>query len=230
MIFSSLKNKIKKVSPSIIAIGFKAGTNQLTISGSGFSISDDGKILSAAHIYNQLPKGKENDLMGMVMVEQNKIGLNAYSWLPLKLIKKDDANDVALFQLEGHKKTLLSKLELGDSEKIDTGDDTYFIGFPYAADLINDGFGITLVVNKGIVSNIKRDGKTYHRNFIIIDAISNPGNSGCPLIDLKSNKVVGVMSISFRKQSKNQPTLDIREPMHICAARPVNLAKSLLEE
>lgn len=223
-----LKTKIKKVRQSIIAIGFRPNPNQVTIIGSGFCISDDGKILSAAHLYNQLKPENISSLIGMAMTKQEENGLEHYKWLPLKFISKEDEDDVALFQMENYLETLLEKLELGDSEKVEVGDDVYFIGFPYAAQLINDGFGITLIINKGIVSNIKID-PTFKRNGFIVDAISNPGNSGCPLIDLETNKVIGVMAIAFRTKSQTNPELDIREPMHICAAKPINLAKSLLE-
>ena len=113
----------------------------------------------------------------------------------------------------------------------DINEDVYFIGFPYAAQLINDGFGVTLVVNKSIISNIKRDGidPQHPRNWFIIDAISNPGNSGCPLINIETNEVIGVMSISFRTPSQVIKELDIREPMHIAGAKPINLVKELLK-
>lgn len=164
------------------------------------------------------------------MVEQIKSNLERYQWIPIKLINKTDEDDLALFQLEDYKNTLLKSLKLGNSEKVEVGQDAYFIGFPYAAQLMNDGFGVTLVVNKTIISNVKHDGisSDRKRNWFILDAISNPGNSGCPLVDLKSNKVIGVMTITFRISSKVQKysDLDIREPMHICAAKPINLAKS----
>lgn len=228
MTFFSLSQKIKKVRSSIVAIGIKLG-DKVSILGSGFAVSDDGKILSAAHVFNQVSQEQIQNLAAMAMVEQQENGLERYTWLPISLIKKDEVNDLVLFQAADYKIALLKKLELGDSDKIEVGDDVYFIGFPYAAQLINDGFGITLVVNKAIISNIKRDGKdpAHKRNFIILDAISNPGNSGCPLINLETNKVIGVMTISFRIKSQVQQNLDIREPMHICAGKPINLAKSL---
>lgn len=169
--------------------------------------------------------------MGMVFAVQNPNGLEGFKWLPLELINKNDKDDVALFQIKNYENTLLAKLELADSETIEVGENVYFMGFPYAAQLINDGFGITRIVNKGIISNIKHDGidPTNKKNFFIVDAISNPGNSGCPLIDIESNKAIGIMSISFRIKSMTDNNLDIREPMHICAARPINLAKPLLE-
>lgn len=233
MIFLSLKRKVRKITPSVVAIGFRPNPdrpNEISIIGSGFAISNDGKILSVAHVYNQTPQVHRANLIAMVLVEQNVGSLGRFEWKALSLVGKNDQNDIALFQIDDYQNSLLQKLSLGNSEKIEVGEDVYFIGFPYAAVLINDGFGVTLIVNRGIVSNIKRDGAdpSHRRNFIFVDAISNPGNSGCPLINSRTNKVVGVMSISFRIQSQNQPNLDIREPMHVCAARPINLAKDLL--
>ncbi|OGI63842.1 hypothetical protein A3A95_00130 [Candidatus Nomurabacteria bacterium RIFCSPLOWO2_01_FULL_39_18] len=228
----SLQQKIKEIRSSIVAVGYSPGQNQINISGSGFCISDDGKILTSAHVYNQTPPQFQNKMMAMVMNKQDPNGLEHYIWLSIFFIKKDDQTDVALFQIENYQSTLLKKMELGDSEKVEVGEDTYFIGFPYAAQLIKDGMGITLVVNKAIVSNIKQDGvnPSHPRNFIIVDAISNPGNSGCPLIDIETNKVIGIMSVAFRIKSQVSEfeKLDIREPMHIAGARPINLAKSIL--
>ena len=231
MFKQNLPEKIRKIKQSIIAIGFKLNQTQITIIGSGFAVSKNGQILSAAHLYNQLNPEQIKNLIGMAMTKQETNGLEYYDWLPLTLIQKDDKNDLVLFQIENYQKTLLEPLELGDSEKIEVGQDTYFIGFPYAAQLINDGFGITLIANRAIISNIKRDGQDpgHKRNWIILDAISNPGNSGCPLIDLETNKVIGIMTISFRMKSQTVNNLDIREPMHICAAKPINLAKPLLK-
>lgn len=231
----NLQEKIKEVKSSIVAIGFNPVINsntdmsKITIIGSGFCISDDGKIFSAAHLYSKLNPEQINNLKANVMIEKT-MNLERYKWIPIKLINKNDQDDVAIFQLDEYKNTLLRKLELGDSEKVEIGQEVYFIGFPYAAQLMNDGFGITLILNKGIVSNIKRDGvdPSHKRNWLIVDAISNPGNSGCPLIDAETNKVIGVMTIAFRTKSQTDKELDIREPMHIAGARPINLAKELL--
>ena len=228
----SLIENIKNVRGSVIAIGYHPEPNKVNIIGTGFCISDDGKILTVAHVHNQTPPQFQSQLVGMVMTKTEPSGLEYYSWFPMTLLKKDEQNDLALFQIPEHAKTLLKPIELGDSLKVEVGQDVYFIGFPYAAQLANDGFGMTLVANKGIVSNVKVDAvnPNHPRNFIIVDAISNPGNSGCPLIDVETNKVLGVMSIAFRTKSlvPKYNDLDIREPMHIAGAKPINLAKGLL--
>jgi len=223
-----LQEKIKEVRPSIVAIGFNPNPNQITIIGSGFAVSNDGKILSAAHLYNQLNPEQVNNLKINAMVKQDSSGIEYYQWFPIRLINKNDEDDLALFQVENYEKTLLKKLDFGDSDNIMAGDEVYFIGFPYAANLMNEGFGVTLIVNKSIISNVKQD-SSRKRNWIIIDAISNPGNSGCPVVDIKSNKVIGVMTIAFRTASRVMKDLDIREPMHIAGAKPINLVKNLLK-
>ncbi|OHA46571.1 MAG: hypothetical protein A3A80_01745 [Candidatus Terrybacteria bacterium RIFCSPLOWO2_01_FULL_44_24] len=227
-----ISEKIKEIRNSVVAIGFSPALNQITIIGSGFCISDDGKILTTAHIYTQTPPQSQAVLMAMAMVKQEANGLEHYTWLPLTFVKKVDNYDLALFQVNNYKETLLRPSELGNSDKVEVGQDVYFVGFPYAGQLINDGFGITLIVNRAMVSNIKQDGidLAHARNWFIVDAISNPGNSGCPLFDVETNKVIGIMSIAFRTQSKVQPDLDIREPMHIAGAKPINLAKKLLDK
>lgn len=225
-----LEKKISEISSGIIAIGFTPSADKINILGSGFAISDSGKILSAAHVYNQIPQEQVNNLKALVLKEYGADGIDHYAWHNLELLKKDDQNDLAVFQVKNYSNTLLRKLELGDSDQVEVGMDAYFIGFPYAAQLMNDGMGITLIVNKGMISNIKRDGvdPRHQKNWFIIDAISNPGNSGCPLIDMENNKVIGVMSIAFRMQSKVNPQLDIREPMHIAGSKPINLAREII--
>ncbi|MFH1582384.1 MAG: serine protease, partial [bacterium] len=154
-----LKDKIKQIRSSIVAIGFNPDPQRVTIIGSGFCVSNDGKILTAAHLYNNLKEDQIKNLKANVMVEQGDKDLERYGWQPISLVNKNDVDDWAIFQVDGYKETLLNKLTMANSDDVEVGQDVYFIGFPYAAQLINEGFGLTLVVNKGVVSNIKRDGR-----------------------------------------------------------------------
>ncbi len=229
---TTLPHKVSEIRASIVAIGFSPAPKKITITGSGFCVSSDGKILTSAHIHSQTPIQLQSKLMAMTMVKQEPNGLEHYTWLPLELIEKNDKDDIAVLKIRDYEKTMLKPLGLSDSEKVEVGQEAYFIGFPYAGQLVNDGFGITLIVNRTIISNIKYDGvdPAHPNNWFIVDAISNPGNSGSPLIDTETNKVIGVMSISFRTKSRVNPDLDIREPMHIAGAKPINLAKHFLNE
>ncbi|MBX4186883.1 MAG: serine protease [Candidatus Doudnabacteria bacterium] len=235
MFSKNLKDKVKEVRKSIVAIGYTTTVpDQIIITGSGFAVSDDGRILTCAHVYNQTPKEFIVNLKALVRIEEKIPDLEKYEWIPVKLIAKDDLKDAAVLQLERFKDTLIKSLDLGDSDGADVGQDVYFMGFPYAAQLINEGFGITVTLSKAVIGNIKRNGQDLKqpRVWILVDTINNPGNSGAPLIDLETNKVIGFMAIAFRTPSRLEKykDLEIREPMHIGAARPINLIKELINK
>src|SRR5579863_782901 len=129
----NLQEKIKDVRQSIVAIGFNPTANQMTILGTGFFV--DGKIVTCAHLLNNLGEGQIKNLKANVMVEQTGKDSEKYMWMPIKEFKKDIKNDLAVFEFE-HTPKGLKNLELADSETAEIGQDLYFIGFPYAAQLI----------------------------------------------------------------------------------------------
>jgi S1-C subfamily serine protease len=223
---------IEEIRKSIVAVGYTINSNTINIIGSGFCIRDNHTIVTCAHVYNQIPKDAINHLKLFVMIEEKLDYLEKYSWLSAKIKYKNDDHDIAVLILEDRAQvTMLKPLALGDSDKATVGQDVYLLGFPYAAQLINDGFGLTSHVSKTIISNIKRDGikPNHERNWIFFDTINNPGNSGCPLIDAETNLVIGVVSMALKIPSKIYKDLDIREPMHIGGAKPVNFVSDLLK-
>lgn len=134
--------------------------------GSGFIISQDGYVMTNAHvvadaetIYVTLPDKRE---------------------FKAKLIGSDKRTDVALLKIEA---TGLPRLALGDSDKIRPGEWVLAIGSP---------FGLDNSVTAGIVSAKGRDTGDY-LPFIQTDVAVNPGNSGGPLINLRG-EVIGINS------------------------------------
>lgn len=226
----TLEGKIKEVKFSIAAIGILQPSDQVQIVGSAFSVDDNGGLLSAAHLFKNLKEETTENLAAMIP-EKNIGKLIRYRWTPIEVEKREDGDDLALLRLKNAGKTLLKPLHLSnpkDLEQVQEGQGVYFIGFPYATELIRDGFGVSLIVNSGIISSVKRKSAPPNLlDWFIVDAISNPGNSGCPLISIETNRVIGIMSIAFRRGSRVMPALDIREPMHIAGAKPVKSNKIL---
>lgn len=223
-----LKANINLIKNSIIAIGVKISPTELQILGSGFFIaSDKGNVLSVAHLFNNLNEEQCKSLIAMV-AEKEEDNLLHYKWLPVKIINKNIVEDVALLKIDDISNTLLTPVNLGDELSVAEGQDVYFSGFPYAAELIKDGFGITQITNRGIISSVKRKAVSPQPlDWFFVDAISNPGNSGCPLFDCETNKVIGIMSISFNSKTKIQEII-VNQPMHIAGAKPIGYAKQLL--
>jgi len=136
--------------------------------GSGFIVSEDGYILTNAHVVRDA---------GEVTVK-----LTDKREFKAKVIGTDAQTDVAVLKIDASD---LPTVKLGDSRDIKVGEWVVAIGSPY---------GFENSVTAGIVSAKGRalpDG-TYVP-FIQTDVAVNPGNSGGPLFNLKG-EVIGINS------------------------------------
>ncbi len=139
--------------------------------GSGFIISEDGYIVTNAHVIRGADKIKVN-LQG-----ENDASYSA------EVVGKDGETDLALLKIDVDRE--LQVLEFGNSDQIKVGEWVLAIGNP---------FGLDHTVTAGIISAKGRViGAGPYDNFIQTDASINPGNSGGPLLNLQG-KVVGINS------------------------------------
>jgi serine protease Do len=136
--------------------------------GSGFIISDDGYILTNAHVVQ--------DASEVIVVLSDRRELNA------EVVGTDPETDIALLKVDADD---LPTVEMGDSDELNVGQWVLAIGAP---------FGLEYTATQGIVSALSRSlpDDTYVP-FIQTDVAVNPGNSGGPLFDL-DGKVVGINS------------------------------------
>ncbi|MBW2273439.1 MAG: DegQ family serine endoprotease [Deltaproteobacteria bacterium] len=135
--------------------------------GSGFVISNDGYIVTNAHVI------EDADRITVAFLDGKE--------LDATVVGRDPKTDIALIQVETEEK--LVALPLGDSEAIRPGDWVVAIGNP---------FGLEHTVTAGIVSAKHRMiGQGQYDDFIQTDAAINPGNSGGPLINL-AGEVIGI--------------------------------------
>jgi len=141
-------------------------------SGTGFVVDKRGYILTNSHVVSD---GKANKVS--VLFTDGKSTKGEVIW--------NDTNlDLAIVKV---KKSNLSPLELGDSDKIRVGDIAIAIGNPLGTDLMTS-------VTQGIISGLNRDVATTSSNMsglIQTDASINPGNSGGPLFN-QEGQVIGV--------------------------------------
>jgi S1-C subfamily serine protease len=103
-----------------------------------------------------------------------------------RVIASDVRADVALLQLQQPPKNI-SPVALGDSDKVEVGDQIFVIGAPY---------GISQTLTAGHVSGRRRwdkDGQAQpYIEFLQTDAAVNGGNSGSPMFDM-NGQVVGIV-------------------------------------
>lgn len=138
--------------------------------GSGFIISQDGHILTNAHVVENA------DEVTVVLKDGRRfVG---------KVVGADPVTDVAVIDVEA---TNLPKVKLGNSENIVPGSWAIAIGNP---------LGLNNTVTQGIISATGRSGSDIgiqdkRLDFIQTDAAINPGNSGGPLLNAQG-EVIGV--------------------------------------
>ncbi|MBE0401544.1 DegQ family serine endoprotease [Halomonas sp. FME1] len=141
--------------------------------GSGFVISDDGYVMTNAHVVQD--------------ADEILVRLNDRRELNAELIGSDPQTDVALLKIDA---TDLPTLTLGNSDALKVGEWVAAIGSP---------FGFDHSVTAGIVSAINRTlPSDAYVPFIQTDVAINPGNSGGPLFNL-SGEVVGINSQIFTR-------------------------------
>jgi serine protease Do len=143
--------------------------------GSGFIISPDGYVLTAAHVVEDAESFTVTLLDPRGWPEE----------VPATLVGSDPLTDCALLKLKTDRK--LPTLVLGSALDVDLADWVVVIGSPY---------GLDRSVSVGVVSakgrtDIIPGSRTSFVDFIQTDAAINPGNSGGPMLGV-DGKVVGI--------------------------------------
>ena len=132
--------------------------------GSGFIISEEGYIVTNAHV-----------LQGAHFAKALTYNQELENAIPVGI---DINADVALLKISPRE----NYLRFGDSDSVRVGEKVIAVGNPY---------GLSFTVTEGIVSAVERKGLNNVEAYIQTDVALNPGNSGGPLINNKG-KVIGI--------------------------------------
>ena len=169
------------VSNAVVSIAIATGNGKAL--GSGVIFDKEGHIITNNHV-----------VAGASQIQVTLADGRVYE---AETTGTDPATDLAVIQLKDAPDNL-TVAQLGDSDKLATGQDVMAIGNP---------LGLSSTVTTGIISALDRpvvnsqneDGSggsassAVYTNAIQIDAAINPGNSGGPLFDEKG-RVIGITS------------------------------------
>ena len=171
---------IAKVSPSVVVVSVEG--NGVAGFGTGFIYTDNGYILTNAHVVDDATRITVTDYYGKTYAAT--------------LIGADDQSDVAVIKINA---TGLKAVEFGQSSSVVPGDTVIAIGTPYAEEL-------SFTATQGMVSAIRKDlnfsNLGYTLDLIQHDAPINSGNSGGPLINVYG-QVIGINSIKISGSYEN---------------------------
>jgi serine protease Do len=163
----------KYASSSIIAIYVSTDGITLTGMGSGIVFSEDGYVLTNAHVI-----ADANYIIG---------ALDDETQFNLSFVGMDTDLDIAVLQADTKD---LPVAIMGNSDNVILGEDVVAIGNPA---------GLTGTVTKGIVSSITRlytTSDNVERSYIQTDTAISPGNSGGALLNMYG-QVVGITTLKI---------------------------------
>ena len=196
---------VQKVLPSVVGVeseftvtsnnnGYYYGfgmptTSTATGTGTGVVITEDGYIVTNAHVIY-------DSEYGAGLSEKITVHMNDDNSYEAEVIGYDTDCDLAVLKIDA---TGLTSAEFGDSDGLMLGESVIAIGNPLGFDLKN-------TVTSGIVSGLNRNITINDKamNLIQTDTAINSGNSGGPLIN-KYGQVIGInsskMSASYGEAS-----------------------------
>jgi len=188
----------EKVGPSIVGIrvtvpsqlkGFFFDIEQDGVGeGSGIIIREDGYILTNNHVIENAMVQNSNKLINGAKIEVI-LPSNTEKAYMATVVGRDSKTDIAVLKIDGKN---LPAAELGDSDKVKTGELAVAIGNPGGIDYMGS-------VTAGIISGVNRtleldNGRTL--KLIQTDAAINPGNSGGALVN-SEGKVIGINTVKI---------------------------------
>lgn len=169
------------VRPSVVEIYTYSDTNYNTIygTGSGVIMSDDGYVITNAHVL----EGAKS--YTAVTYDGTKYKVS--------IVGKDTKTDLAVIKITTE--DTLTPAEFGNSDEVVLGEQVMAIGNPG---------GLTGSITGGYVSGLNRKIKTdstgFEMNCIQTDAAISPGNSGGALVNMYG-QVIGITSSKYVNSS-----------------------------
>jgi serine protease Do len=152
---------------------------------------------------------------------------------PARVLARDQTHDLCLLRFEGPP---LPRLRLAPDEGVREGQAIAFTGFPILQALglhpaTHQGIisaitpvvipvGSSREINRALVTRLERPFDVYQ-----LDAVAYPGNSGSPVYDPDSGRVLAVINSTFVKETKETA---ITAPSGISYAIPARHLRALL--
>ena len=232
---AGLPEVVAQTKPSVMAVGlYNELTNpRFTFRGTGFVVGDGRSLVTNAHVLPEESAALQQ--LALQLPGNRKAGQAlALETRKLTLLRQDRAHDLALLRLDGPP---LPALTLADDDSGQEGQAVAFIGFP-----IGGLLGFSPVTHRATLSSItpialpppnsrQLDAASVARlrqgafDIYQLDGTAYPGNSGGPLLDIDSGRVLGVINMVLVKNSRESV---LSSPSGISYAIPVRFVRALL--
>jgi S1-C subfamily serine protease len=232
---AGLEEVIVAAKPSIVAVGTYKATDspRFGFRGSGFVVGQGNWVITNAHVLPEVvPAG---GVAAALAVFVPSAAGESQKLRTATAIAIDRAHDLALLLVDG---APLATLPLAADAPAREGMAVAIMGFP-----IGGALGFTPVTHRGIVASVTaialpapgadnlnakaiRQLRSGSFDIYQLDATAYPGNSGGPVLDVETGRVIAVINMVLVRGSKESA---IRYPSGISYAVPVRFVNELLK-
>ncbi len=229
---ADLPQIVKQIKPSIVAVGtfMPKRAPRALFRGTGFVVGDGTIIATNAHVAPDVLATEALEKIAVFIKRNNRDEMYF-----ARVLAKDNAHDVALLKLD---KGRLPALKIDASSPVNEGERYAFTGYPIGMVL-----GLYPATHEGIVSTITpvaipmiksrqldaRLVKKLRHPYQVyqLDAIAYPGNSGSPLYQPQTGRVVAIINSVFVKEGREKI---LSHPSAISYAIPIVHLQNLLKK
>ncbi len=231
---ASLVDAIARLKPSVLPVGtFNPTDNpRFSFRGTGFVVGDGLTVATNFHV---LPPATDPDALGNLVVRAGRAG-EPGEFSRARVLGSDRARDLSLLRLEGPP---LPPVVLDEAGQAREGQAIALMGFP-----IGSVLGFAPVTHRGIIASIttaalpaanaqQLDPRALLRlregNFELyqLDATAYPGNSGRPVFDAETGRVLAVVNMVLVKAGRESA---LSSPTGISYAIPVRHLRDLMRD
>ncbi len=229
---TGIADTIDRIRPSIVGVGSysPARSPRVALFGTGFVVTDGRHVVTNAHVAEKALDATKHEKLSVFVGRGAQPQIRSATKVAVDL-----RHDLMLLSIEGDP---LPPMVLGELTLAREGAMLAFTGFPLGAVL-----GLYPVTHQAMVSAITpivapkdTEGQLtaeviarlrHPFDVLQLDATAYPGNSGSPLFDRHSGKVVGVVNMVFVKETRENI---VEKPSGIAYAIPVRYVRDLLQQ
>ena len=234
---TSLERRIietaQNVEYAVVPVAHRQPQELPQVVGSAFLINDEGYFITAAHVLGETKSEQLN------IIRRQKNGSRGNEWFDL--VEKDEQHDLALCKMKNFVARLpksiakqtrttavvkpFASLAISD-EKPEIGRFIMIAGFPLGS--WNPTVQLGIVAATEVVNPHLSQPRAPHKELLQISVSGNKGNSGSPVIDLASGRVIGVIIQEVVSTSVQRPS-PFAQSSGIMLAAPARWIQELLE-
>ncbi|CUQ24830.1 V8-like Glu-specific endopeptidase [Turicibacter sanguinis] len=171
--------------------------NQVHMLGTGFFVSNDGKVVTSKHVV-----GNNDDNLVILLPSIDKLDEyqdttdNTCTTANVKIIESDAFRDVVILQVKNIAyKGIIP--QLGSFDDIMVGEEVIVLGFPHCV----EGRRVLTLQRATIGAKVLVDSEGIKSKNAVINIQTRPGQSGSLIYSLRTNTIIGILMGTYAPES-----------------------------